>query len=378
MKKKICFVTRRKFSSREYSRFGFKTINKDFEIFIIDISNFFYKISINSPKKLKIKNVHEFNNLKNLIFFLKKNTFSFCIDNLNNSFYEIIIRIILKLKGIKCIKYTGSPKPLIFFDYVYGKQKFFFKLKEILRKIPSFLSKRFLKILNSYLIDIVIISGKNLHDKEIFLHKKIKKIYSHGFDYNYFLKLRKKKIKNKNYILFLDEDFISHQNIIIEKRKPVVGRNFYSKLEKFLINISKENKCDFKIALHPKSVLREKNFKITNKCYINQTPELIQKSKYVICCSSVSVSFAVLFKKPIISLTSKELDDARNGARIRSISKLLGTQLFILEKKYRSLKIKSKINDDKYKNYINQYIKHPKSNDTDTWKTLSKNLRKQN
>lgn len=374
MKKKICLVTSTRFQERDRARFGLKYIDEEYEVIVIDLSKLINKRSSIIFSKLKINNLYEIDSLKKLIKFLKKNTFQFFIDDLNNSFYESIVRSIFKYYNVKSIKYIGGLKPPILFKYVYGKEKFFFRIKEIPLKIKSFIKRSFLKILNSYFIDIVIVTGKDPQNLEGYLHNSIERIFSHGYDYNYFLEMKKKNTIEKDYILYIDQNFIFHADFFIKKRNPFVSKAFYFKLEKFLIDISKKNNCDFKIALHPKSILNKNNFKFRNKCYVNKTPELIQKSKYVICHYSTAVSFAILFKKPIISLTSVELDDVRAGAQIRSMSKILNTPLYILEEKNQNLKLKKKFDKIKYRNYLNYYIKHPKSNNINSWSTLIKRI----
>ena len=390
MKKKVCFVTSTRFQKIDRDRFGLKYISKEYEVIIIDLSKLINKRSNIIFNKLKIKNLYEIDNLKKLTKLLKKNTFQFFVDNLNNSFYALVVRSIFKYYNIKSIKYIGGLKPPILYRYIYRRdgirwiplssheKKFFFKIKEIPLKIKSFIKTSLLKFLNSFFIDIVIVTGKNPQNLEGYLHKKIERIFSHEFYYNYFLKMKKKNIIEKNYILYIDQNFIYHADFFIKKRSPFVSKSFYSKLEKFLIDISKKNNCDFKIALHPKSILDKNNFKFSNKCYLNKTPELIQKSKYVICHYSTAVAFAVLFEKPIISLTSLELDNLWAGAQTRSMSKILNTPLYILEEKQQNLKLENKFDKIKYNNYLNQYIKHPKSNNINSWSTLIKRIKKKN
>ena len=75
-------------------------------------------------------------------------------------------------------------------------------------QIKSFIKTSLLKFLNSFFIDIVIVTGKNPQNLEGYLHKKIERIFSHGFDYNYFLEMKKKNIirdrnKKKLYKIFM-------------------------------------------------------------------------------------------------------------------------------------------------------------------------------
>tara|TARA_B100002051_G_scaffold266686_1_gene294144 strand:- start:4518 stop:5657 length:1140 start_codon:yes stop_codon:yes gene_type:complete len=375
MTKKLCFVTSTRFQKKDFQRFGLDIINKKYEIAVIDLSKIINKRSNIVFKKYKYKNLYEFDNFFDLYKFFKKNSFKYVIDDLNNSFYEVIARLIFIFFNIKSIKYIGGLKPPILYKYVYGEQNKINKLREIPIKILSYIKRKFLIIINKKLIKIVMITGKDPQNLEGYLNKKILRIYTHGYDYNYFLKMKKLKKIQKNYILYIDQNFISHADFFIKKRSAFVGSNFYNSVEKFLQKISKVNNCDFKIALHPKSILNKSNFKTKKKCYVNLTPELIQQSKYVLCHYSTAVSFAILFKKPIITLTSIELDNVRAGSQIRSMSKILKTPLYVLESQNQNFKLANKYDKSSYKNYLNNYIKHPKSNNINSWVTLLNSIK---
>ena len=370
MKKNLCLVTSTRFQKKDFDRFCIDILNKKHEIIIIDLSKIINKRSNLVFIKFKFNNLYEFNNFFDLYNFLKKNSFDYVIDDLNNSFYEILVRTFFILFKIKSIKYIGGLKPPILFNYVYGEQNQISKLFEFPPKMLAYFKRKILTYVNQKLIKIVMITGKDPQNLEGYLSNKIKKIYTHGYDYNYFLKMKKVKKLKKDYILYIDQNFISHADFFIKKRHAFVSDNFYKNIEYFLKKISKANRCDFKIALHPKSVLQKSNFSQKAKCFLNLTPELIQQSKFVLCHYSTAVSFAVLFKKPIISLTSIELDNVRAGSQIRSMSKILNTPLYILEKKDQNLKLENNYDKSSYNKYLNNYIKHPKSNNINSWITL--------
>ena len=130
MSKKLCFVTSSKFQGKDFDRFGINILNKKYKVSIIDLSGIINKRSYSIYKKHNYKSLYEFNSLLSLIKHLRTNKYNFSVDNLNNSFKEIIIRLIFKRFNIKLIKYLGSLKPKIMFKHIYGNSNNIFKYKD--------------------------------------------------------------------------------------------------------------------------------------------------------------------------------------------------------------------------------------------------------
>ena len=65
-----------------------------------------------------------------------------------------------------------------------------------------------------------MITGKNSQYIDFYISTAKKKLYTHSFDYNFYLESKKRrKIKNKkNYIVYIDQNFISHPDFFIKKR----------------------------------------------------------------------------------------------------------------------------------------------------------------
>ena len=144
-------------------------------------------------------------------------------------------------------------------------------------------------------------------------------------------------------------------------------------LESFFLNFESKFNIEVKIAAHPRSdyELHPKIFK-NRKIYKGKTAELIRDSKYVFLHNSNSVSFAVLWEKPLIFITSDQ------------INKLVPSLKFFAEFFYlnpldlnsyseNELKkcLNTKIDKSVYKNYRNQFLKHPLSINKPFWDIYS-------
>lgn len=224
-----------------------------------------------------------------------------------------------------------------------------------------------------------MITGKKSDNLEYYLNNSKRNLYSHSFDYNYYIQLNKisknkRNVLKKKYIVYLDQNFITHPDFFIRGEKPFVNINFYKNLEKFFLLLKKKYKCDVKIAVHPKTDLKKLHFSLKKHCHLNKTAELIKESSHVLAHYSTAISFAVLYGKSISFLTSKELKRVRAGGQIYNMAKILGNNIIDLDNFRSNLKINFKMNKKKYNNYVDNYIKHPNSNKENSWKYLLKNI----
>ena len=199
-----------------------------------------------------------------------------------------------------------------------------------------------------------------------------KKIYWHTNDYEKFLDLKLKPRLDK-YAVYLDQHFDENQDAILTGSPSNKFNNFYKELRRFFLNA--ENYFNLKkiiIAKHPKRIssILEKNF--TNSAIKEKkTAELVANSSFVLAHCSLSISFAVLYKKPIIFLTSKELENTIYHKRILLFAKFFRIPPINISQKNENLK-DFLSTDVSYNKYISNYLKHSYSKVTQFSNTLIK------
>ena len=107
-------------------------------------------------------------------------------------------------------------------------------------------------------------------------------------------------------------DLVNHQDYIFQDLEPPISElEYYPILLKFFKTFEVNTGLKIKFAIHPKS--RTKNLEKILKDVdysIGNTHELVRDSSVVLLHASTSVSYAVLFKKPAIFLTSDKLPPA--------------------------------------------------------------------
>jgi len=366
----IAIITKSKFLERDYSRYGIAILKKNFSVDVIDLSIIKSRRSYKFYKSLKLKKITQPKNLIDLFKILKKKKYDFIIDYSENSLIEIIIRFYIKISEAKIIKYLGGIKPRIFYDDLeYSKT-----IVET-KRILSWLKYKSLKLLNKYLIDLVIVTGRDYYYQRSLVDSVKNILYSHTYDYNTYNKLKKKTNHPKKYFLYIDQNFINHPDFYIKKRRPFVDQKFYTDLEIFFSKIEKKYKIPVKIAIHPKTTVENNIFTNRKRISKEKTSLLIKNCKHVFAHYSTAISFAVLFKKPMTFLTSNDLKKIRQGYQTKIMSKTLDSQLLNIDEK-KKFKLMNSYNQDRYLNYKQNYVIHPKSDKKDTWILLTNYLKK--
>lgn len=133
-------------------------------------------------------------------------------------------------------------------------------------------------------------------------------------------------------------------------------------MNNFFTSFERKFKTKIVIALHPKSNFKEmkKNF-LNRKIFIGKTQELNFNSKVVFTHCSTSRSYAVLYNKPMIYLTSNTISKTWFGKEIIENCKLTSSQLINLDKINLDIFNSFKINSKKYKSYKDKFLRHPKA-----------------
>lgn len=382
MKKKLIFISDLGCPKRDFERFGIKFLRSKFDVLFLDCTKWlqfeFYirkkEIDFNFKERKVIKN---FKHLKKTI---DKNNQKIVgvIDIFGVSSLHTKIRTYLKNKEIKIIDILNLNikfklnKFQRLISYLYKKDK----LKILYRKLFLPLKQNH----NLGLADIVLING----DAGVELTSpKQKKIHLCHFDYDIYLKYKKKRNfrKNKKFAVFLDQflPFHSGQNYIGTASKNIDHKTYYRNLELFFQKFEKEYNMEVKIAAHPRSNYKKNKFiKKGRKVFINKTAELVKNSSITFTHHSLGMNFAVLFKKPIFFLTFSSYKKVE-AFKPNLLSKFFKTYCFNMDAKKINFPKKSKlfkIDNDSYSKYKKNYLISSKYKGLGFWREFSKKIQK--
>lgn len=197
--------------------------------------------------------------------------------------------------------------------------------------------------------------------------EKSKIIDINSFDYDKYLETKNSKnLMINKYCVFLDEYFPFHPDFEMLKIKTIEPNEYYEKLNHFFDLVESKFNVEVIIAAHPKAdKYREKDFFNKRKVFFNKSAELSRYSEFVLTHCSSSISFAVLNKKPILTLTSNSIKEVMPNYYnfINHFSKILDTHLVNIDDVVSSQIVLREHNSFKYSEYVYKYLTSLKSQD---------------
>ena len=379
--KKVIYLVCSPLSSRDFKRFGISNwIKQNWEVKVFDLTSFLYpklweyvdgkKLSIDFEGLNIFKSLNEvlsaFNQLKSQVIFVDLLGYSKDEHKIrkNASIHGKVIKLELceipnakTKKDIYRILSSLVNKPLIFFK----KLIVFMTTKvEKMREILHF-------------PDYLVVGGKK--SMNFIKSKKISVIKAHNLDYDFLLQKEETKINTENnYLVFLDEDGPYHPDFVHMGIRPfVTAEKYYPIIDKGLEKLAGYLDLDIKIAAHPRSNYESKQTKYKHPMYKNQTFELIRDANLVVGHGSTALQWAVILKKPIILVTTDEIQKefyAKNYSKlISNFAVELGKNVLNLDDIAKTNEFREYlyINKNKYENYVETYIKTKGSPEKLVW-----------
>ncbi len=299
-RKKILIISRHLIKKKnDYRWFFINDSLKNFDVINISYDNYFNK---NQQKNL-IKKLYKVLKANNIVLFIDL-IFPIDLNIINEKYkknlkYVLEIRELIKEFKIKSLRFNypllgrWSLKPWVYFSY----------LKQLIKMFQNLLLENYYSFPKS---DYICISGEQ--GKFEIYKTGVKKIYFPHFDYLIYKKRKKKTHINKNYFLYLDQNIqFSHDRKLVNFNSNF--SNFEEEINKFLNILKKKYNTEIIIASHPKRDLK-KNTILTQKWKIikGDTAKLVNNSNLVIAHDTMSVNFAVLMSKPLIFISTNQLE----------------------------------------------------------------------
>jgi hypothetical protein len=213
--------------------------------------------------------------------------------------------------------------------------------------------------------------------------KKTKIIWGHTLDYDLYLndllKPSKNKLKGKEYAVFIDQYLpFAPDFVYMGIDSPLTPKQYYYSLCKFFNSVEKETGLDIIIAAHPRSNYEEyQNYFKGRKVICGGTMELIRDSELVLMHYSASLSFAVLYNKPILFFITDEMEKCAGEV------KKIFAHSSELNKKFINIDNIHKINWDKelsvdketYANYKEKYLKRKGTEEKPFWQIIADGIK---
>jgi hypothetical protein len=269
-----------------------------------------------------------------------------------------LICLTLRNSGARVIGFSTGGVPFSEFRLNPEKREFPTRIKRVLH----FARRNLLAVL---MPDQVVVGGSeevarvNRDYPRTTLH-----VFANSSDYSNTLRLNEAVIDTQNLAVFLDTGFPGFpRDEIVEKIvEQISGTDWYPKINQFFkfVELTLATRVD--IAMHPKHVGRNHQPMFGSRLtFGGQTPEMVVKCSLVIATNSTSISYAVAFAKPLILVTSDQIQNGRDqykASLIANIAKETGAKIFNIDREYTEQELRDALVIDhaKRESYKRKYL----------------------
>lgn len=350
--RKILIFTQSKFTERDYKRFGAEYfIKNNCQVIIYDLTmilrSSFYINKYTPIDLFKDGNViipNSVDELENSLIEEKLNSNVFAMCWIHFYYKEIIIFKLLTKHNIEYSQFKLAILPDTRACYIILMSNLFylFKTHAIYNKINP---------------PVITFLAGNRAKNQIGIKRssKTKKINCGSFDYNLFIdnsSIINNEINNFPEIVFIDQYWPCHPDF--DGGEILNSEFYYSKVNDFLGKLQIELNMTCGIAFHPRNINKINPFFC--KGYFNKTIDLIKNAKIVVAHHSTSLSFAILYRKPIIHISFRNIKRTINHKYIFKLSKLLNTPIYYIDDNELQKVNVPFVIEERYAKYIKNFL----------------------
>lgn len=199
---------------------------------------------------------------------------------------------------------------------------------------------------------------------------------AHNFDYDTYLRVAAADgAQISDYAVFIDQDYPFHAEFAFRGVSSwVTPGEYYPAIRRLLEEVSKRLGLDVLVSAHPRSSYERRGIQFFERFRVEygSTPELIRDAKLVIGHDSTALQFAVLFGKPVIFVSTDELNATFGGESIALYAAALGKPVINANGNLSSVDWKEllRVDESRYAAYRNKYIKMKGSSEEPLWQIV--------
>jgi hypothetical protein len=379
--KKVVFLIESYFNKRDYERFGIETLERNgFEVQVWDFTPI-----ITSPEFGKVRPPDPIQWDKLFIFETRKKAVD-ALLGLDESVYIVslircfsktfyLYRVLKKKKIPYCVLGNSTPKSTKKIE-VLAKQFRSVTFNKIIRKIIE------CKAIQNHFVspaDMVVAPGERLLPFPYVVDKDSKILWAHGFDYDVYMKIKDlPSVSDSKSLVFLDMYFPYHPDFVKYGIKLNADPGeYHMSICRFFEYLEREFGVKIVIAAHPRSHYEKHGDCFGGRKVIRgRTAELVKDSGLVIAHNSIAIDYAVLFKKPIMFITTNAFDASRiEDPSVAWLADYFGRKVHNLDSSFAvNISEEMRTNEQAYRRYKNDYIKREGSAELPFWQIVSERL----
>ncbi len=381
--KKIVFLIESCYNKRDHERFGIDIlIRNGFDVEVWDFTSI-----LASSKFGKVRPPDPIKWNKWTLFETKKQAVD-ALLSLDRSVYIVsLVRCYSKTfylyKAIKnkmtpyCVLGDSTPKSSRQEEAVV-KQIKNFTFRKLLRKITEIKPLKYYSVMAP---DIIMAMGERYFANTYPVRKETEVVWSHSFDYDIYMKMKGSAgIANPKVWVFLDVYFPFHPDFINYGLSLNADPDEYHlSLRRFFDHIQSAFGVRSIIAAHPRSHYEKHGDCFGGREIVRgRTAQLVRESDLVIMHNSLAINYAVLFKKPIIFVTTNQYNASQvyEEPSVKWLAGYFGKRVHNLDDPINvKLEEEMKVNEPAYSKYRNDHIKKEGSAELPFWQILADRLK---
>jgi hypothetical protein len=369
----VVFLVLSPFVKRDYERFGIDLLQKNFDVHVFDMTGWFRPdfLKKNQPDIYSFKGYHAISGRTDFLALIEQLPLAHAVDFIDISSTSFFIRKKLRAKGISLTKVQNGLQPKAPEPAASSKVIRHLFTPSKWRKLLFSLHKAILPRA-FFSSDYLLIGG--LAGKELTAATYTRELIpNHSFDYDVYLGLKNAgNNEGRPFAVFIDQNYVYHPDMEFLGLKPFVTPSFYySALEHFFADFESKTGMQVVIAAHPRSCYDQHPDIFKGRpMFQGKTAGLIRDSRFVLLHQSNSVSYAVLWNKPVLFLTTNEINNSFMTHSLNEFCRFFEKVPLNLDRyaaKELLQQIEEPVNEIIYRQYIDQFLRYPGSPDKYFW-----------
>ncbi len=366
------------FSKRDLERMGVEALEEHFDLRILDCTAWLMPtaLAIRSQSFYPRHNVRPIHSLRELRNELADKRGGYAVDYVGQfSPQAVLLFNELKSKRFELIVMDSGayPSPAL----ILGKRSHLSRLMEAVRHgglrrhIEARVVRLMLSLLPDQKPDYAFVAGSSWRADPRFSDAR-QHIPAHSFDYERYLQVRNEPALRKDeYAVYLDEDITGHEDDAdLGLSHPATEKVFYPVLNGFFDKFERAAGVPVIVAGYPSADKESLAVRFGGReVFVGKTAALIRNARLVFAHASTAISYAVLWRRPIVFLTSREIMGSWYHRWIEAPQKLLEAPMIDLDRTSLDFPLRewSHCDGARYKNYEETYIKSKDSPEMSLW-----------
>ncbi|MCS6765357.1 MAG: hypothetical protein MO847_02520 [Candidatus Protistobacter heckmanni] len=180
------------------------------------------------------------------------------------------------------------------------------------------------------------------------------------------------------YLLFVDDCIAQAKDYsLLGLPDPIRPDVYYALLNRCFLTAEKVTGRRIVVAAHPdgKAIPNYAENFGGREVVFSRPQALTMNAELILAHGSTALGFAAMNGTPVISLTNKALNASFKGPHIKAMARALGAPLLYMESDISDACRRPRVDQEKYKAYIDDYLRSPESTESQPWEAFTNYLR---